>query len=109
MGVVGASYSGESMAAAWRAGARARAYVALSPGSLSAETIGAIDTSGARWWILRSRNERFVRDVVDAVRARSRTATVTEVEGSAHASDMLVSNPGLAVQIADWFAAALVR
>lgn len=107
--VVGASYSGEVMAVAQRAGTTARAYVALSPGSLSARTIGEIDARGVPWWILRSRNERFVRDVVDAARARSRSARVTEVEGTAHATDMLISNPGLNAEIAVWVQSALRR
>ena len=109
IGVVGASYSGEAMAIARRSGARANAYVALSPGSLSTETIDAIDASGTPWWVLRSKNERFVRDVVNALRARSRTARVTEVDGTAHATDMLVSRPELAAEIADWLRATLVR
>jgi dienelactone hydrolase len=109
LGIVGASYSGEVMAIAQRAGSSARAYVALSPGSLSAETIDAIDASGVPWWILRSRNERFVRDVVEAARARSRTARVTEVEGIGHASDMLIANPGLSAELADWLASRLRR
>ena len=109
IGVVGASYSGEAMAVAARAGAQARAYVALSPGSLSLETIDAIDPSGVPWWILRSRNERFVRDVVDSTRARSRTARVTEVAGAAHATDMLVWRPELAGEIAEWLSVVLSR
>ena len=95
------------MAIAGRSGARANAYVALSPGSLSTETIDAINASGAPWWVLRSKDERFVRDVVDALRARSRTARVSEVAGSAHATDMLVSHPELAMQIADWLRESL--
>ena len=109
IGVVGASYTGEAMAIAGRHGARARAYVALSPGSLSEETIDGIDPSGAAWWVLASRDERFLRDVMDALRSRSRNARVTEVDGRAHASDMLVSNPALAAQIADWLASTLTR
>ena len=109
LGAVGASYSGELMAVAARAGARARAYVALSPGSLSLETIDGIDANRTPWWILRSRNERFLRDVVDSARARSRTARVSEVAGAAHASDMLVSRPELVREIADWLATALRR
>jgi hypothetical protein len=97
------------MGAAARAGGKARAYVALSPGSLSMETIDGIDASGAAWWVLRSRNERFVRDVVDSVRARSRAARVSEVDGNAHASDILASRPEVAVEIADWLAVALRR
>ena len=107
--MVGASYSGELMAIAGRAGARAKAYVALSPGSLSAETIDGIDTSGIPWWILRSKNERFVRDVVEAVQARSRTARVSEVDGAAHATDMLITHPELAADIAEWLRVALER
>jgi dienelactone hydrolase len=102
VGIVGASYSGETMAIAGRAGARANAYVALSPGSLSAETIDAIDQSRVAWWVLRSRNERFVRDVVEALRTRSQTARVTEVDGTAHATDILVVHPELADEIAEW-------
>ena len=109
LGVVGASYSGEIMAIAGRAGAKAKAYVALSPGSLSTETIDAIDASGAAWWILRSRNERFVREIVDAARARSRTARVTEIDGHAHATDMLIGRPALVSEIAEWLVTAVRR
>ena len=109
IGVVGASYSGEVMALTQRAGATARAYVALSPGSLSTETIDEIDDRRVPWWILRSRDERFVRDVMEAARTRSRTARVTEVPGRAHATDMLVSNPNLNARIADWLAQGLGR
>ena len=44
---------------------------------------------------------------MDAARARSRTARVTEVSGNAHASDMFVSHPELATEIAEWLAVAL--
>jgi dienelactone hydrolase len=109
IGVVGASYSGEAMAIASRLDGPAAAYVALSPGSLSAQTIDAIDTAAVPWWVLRSKNERFVRDVVDALRARSRTARTTEVDGAAHATDMLVVHPELAAEIAEWLRTALDR
>jgi dienelactone hydrolase len=109
IGVVGASYSGEVMALAQRASATASAYVALSPGSLSTQTIDEIDDRRVPWWILRSRDERFVRDVMEAARTRSRTARVTEVPGRAHATDMLISNPNLNARIADWLAQVLGR
>jgi dienelactone hydrolase len=102
VGVVGASYSGEAMMVAARAGSGARAYVASSPGSLSDRSIDDIDTAGAAWSIIVSTNERFLRGVVAAVRARSRTATVIEVDGTAHASDILVAHPELTVRVADW-------
>lgn len=107
IGVVGASYSGEAMAAAARAGYGARAYVALSPGSLSEETIAGIDPGALPWLIVVSKNERFLRGVVAAVREHSRSATVAEMDGAAHASDILVTHPELAAGIADWLAARL--
>ena len=107
IGVVGASYSGEAMAVAARAGFPARAYVALSPGSLSERTIADFDRGGVPWSIIVSRNERFLRGVVAAVRERSRAATITEVDGAAHASDILVARPELSVTIADWLAERL--
>jgi hypothetical protein len=97
------------MAVAARAGLRARAYVALSPGSLSERTIADIDSSGVPWSIIVSRNERFLRGIVAAVRERSRTATIMEVDGRAHASDILVAHPELSVTIADWLAEHLRR
>lgn len=107
IGVVGASYSGEAMAVAARAGDGARAYVALSPGSLSEETIAGIDLGTVPWLIAVSKNERFLRGVVAAVRERSRSASITELDGAAHASDILVTHPDLATGIADWLAARL--
>ncbi len=47
--IVGASYSGEEMAEAGRIGGFAQAYVALSPGSFSDESIAAMDESGVPW------------------------------------------------------------
>ena len=107
IGALGASYSGEAMAVAARAGFGARAYVALSPGSLSERTIGDIDASGVPWSIVVSSNERFLRGVVAVVRERSRTAAITEVDGGAHASDILVTHPELNATIAEWLAVRL--
>ena len=111
VGVVGASYSGEAMAVAARSGdGYARAYVALSPGSFSEASMDAIDAGGAAWWIIRSNDERFVKEWLDqGVRARSRTAEVTVVDaGSAHATDILAMRPELAPRIAEWLAARLL-
>ena len=107
IGVVGASYSGEAAAVAARAGDGARAYVALSPGSLSERTIAAIDATGVPWFIVASNNERFLRGVIAAVRERSRTATVAEMDGGAHATDILVIHPELSARIADWLVAQI--
>ena len=107
VGVLGASYSGEAMAAAARAGARAGAYVALSPGSFSDESARAIDPSRTPWWFIASRDERFAQSVVAGIPAMSRTARVTIVSGNAHASDILSPHHILNAEIADWFAANL--
>jgi dienelactone hydrolase len=107
IGVVGASYSGEAAAVAARAGDGARAYVALSPGSLSERTVADIDASRVPWFIVASANERFLRGVIAMVRDRSRTATIAEMDGGAHASDILVTHPELAGRIADWLVARL--
>lgn len=107
VGVLGASYSGEVMAAAAREGAAARAYVALSPGSFSDESAGAIDASGVPWWFIASRDERFAQTVVERIPSMSRTARVTIVSGNAHASDILSPHHLLNGEIADWFAAKL--
>jgi dienelactone hydrolase len=107
--VIGASYSGEAMAEVARGGHPARAYVALSPGSLSERTIDDIDGAGVPWSIIVSRNERFLRGVVATVRERSRTAVVTEVDGNAHATDILVAHPALNASIAEWLGTRLGR
>lgn len=107
LGALGASYSGEAMAIAGRMGTRAAAYVALSPGSLSDTTIGQIDSIGRPWWLIASRQERFAGRVVERIPVVSRTARVTMVEGTSHASDLLSPHNNLEAEIADWFAARL--
>ena len=107
VGVLGASYTGQAMALAGRSGALAAAYVALSPGSFSDESAREIDPSGRPWWFLASRDERFASRVVARIPAMSRTARVTFVEGTSHASDILSPHTMLNAEIADWFAAVL--
>jgi dienelactone hydrolase len=107
IGVLGASYSGEAMAVAARQGAAGAAYVALSPGSLSEESMREIDSSGRPWWLIASDSERFARRVVDQAAAISGSAKVTYVSGRAHASDILGVHLNLEAEIADWFAAKL--
>ncbi len=109
IGILGASYSGEAMAAAARQGVVASAYVALSPGSFSEESMRAIDSMGRPWWFVASRNERFAHAVVSRIPSVSRTARVTMVDGTSHASDILSPHFVLNAEIADWFAAKLSR
>jgi dienelactone hydrolase len=105
---VGASYSGEAMAEAGRLYRKGSAYVALSPGSLSDESIAEIDPSGIPWLYLRSRDERRVTEVTDAVQKNSR-AEVWIVAGSAHGSDLVRDASDLSERIAVWLAARLLR
>ncbi|MEQ1762045.1 MAG: hypothetical protein ABL984_02760 [Pyrinomonadaceae bacterium] len=103
IGIVGASYSGEEMAIAARKMGYAKAYVALSPGSYSEQSINAIDTSGARWLFVRSADERNLKGMHEEIRKISKTAELFEVAGSKHASDLLDATPGLPEMIAAWF------
>lgn len=102
IGFVGASYSGEEMAISARKSGYGRAYVALSPGSFSDESIKNIDTSGVTWLFIRSAEEPNLRGFFENVRRASKSAQLLEVAGSAHASDLLNTTPGLAQVIAAW-------
>ncbi len=107
--IVGASYSGEEMAEAGRLTTFARAYVALSPGSFSDESIAGIDTSGAPWLLIASREDRFLQEITAAVVAQTRTADIMLVPGRAHASDLLEDRPDLVPRIVAWLHQALGR
>ncbi len=103
IGVVGASYSGEFMMIAGKKAGYAAAYVALSPGSLSDESIAAIDQRKLPWLLVVSRHERHLKEVAQALRDQSRTAEFLELSGSEHATRLLPAHPDLAARIAVWF------
>lgn len=111
---VGASYSGEAISEALRApGQPTRAYVLLSPGSFSDESIAAIDPSTAAWLFIRTAEEGEVsRPYVDAVftelAAASRRAEVRVLPGSGHATEIFESHPPVIGEIADWLARRLL-
>jgi dienelactone hydrolase len=65
---VGASFSGEQMAIAARKSGYGKAYVELSPGSFSRESINAIDASGAAWLFVRSADERNLKGLHEDIR-----------------------------------------
>ncbi len=85
---------------------KAAPYAVLSPGSLSDETIAEIDPSGIPWLYVRSRDERRVTEVTEAVQ-RSSHAEVWIVPGSAHGSDLVRGSSSLSEQIAVWLGAQL--
>jgi dienelactone hydrolase len=109
LAVVGASYSGEEMAEAGRLHGYARAYVALSPGSFSDESVERIDASGVAWLFVVSRDEPHLREITAAVRAESRTVELVVLPGTEHGARLLAAHPDLAERIAVWLAARLHR
>jgi dienelactone hydrolase len=105
--VVGASYTGETAAEAARSMGRYQAaYVMLSPGDFSEESIAAVDGSGADWLFLRSATERPFFDELFADIAAGSSAAIRVVPGSAHGTRILRA-PQMVQQIADWIAARL--
>ncbi len=113
LGAVGASYSGEAIGEALRStGRSAAAYVLLSPGSFSDESIAAVDASGASWFFVRTSEEDevslpFIDAVFDELAARSRSAEIRIVPGTGHATGILDEHPSVVEEIAEWLAARL--
>jgi dienelactone hydrolase len=107
IGIVGASYSGEEMAEAGRTGGYAQAYVALSPGSFSDESVRGIDGSGVPWLFIVSNNERYLTEITAAVQAESHTVELLILPGTEHAADILDVHPDMAERVAVWLAAQL--
>jgi dienelactone hydrolase len=113
IGAVGASYSGEAVGEALRrGGVPAAAYVMLSPGSFSDESIAEVDAGRARWLLIRTLEEgRASRPVMDALfealSERSKLAEIRVIPGKGHATRVLAEHPFIVLEIADWLAKAL--
>ena len=111
--VVGASYSGEQAALALREGsALADAYVMLSPGNFSEESMAAVDASGVPWLFLRTEQEssgslQWIDEVFTTLPTKSSSAEIRVYPGSGHAAKMLDGRPELAREIAGWLSDAL--
>lgn len=105
--IVGASYSGEEAAEAGRLAGHAQAYVELSPGSFSDESIAGIDSSGVPWLFVVSNNERHLKEIEAEVRRRSNSVEMVILPGEAYASNLLAVHRGLAERIAVWLEAHL--
>jgi dienelactone hydrolase len=105
IGFVGASYSGEGMAVSARKYGYGKAYVALSPGSFSEESMEAIDPSGIPWLFVKSTEEgaKSLKAFFPLLRQKSRTAQIIEVAGTEHATDILSAHVELTEMIAVWF------
>jgi len=104
IGFVGASYTGEEMAVSARKSGYGKAYVALSPGSFSEESMDAIDRSNVSWLFIKSTEERAktLKDFFPVLRQKSRSAQLMEVVGAEHATDILNAHPELAEMLAVW-------
>jgi len=74
----------------------------MSPGSLSDESIAAIDRDRLPWLLVVCRDERYLEEVEKALREQSRTAEFLELPGTRHAIDLLGSYAGLVAQLALW-------
>jgi len=103
IGFVGASYSGEMMMQSGRIAGYGAAYVALSPGSLSGDSIAAIDRENLPWLLVVTRRDPYLTKIVQALREESQTAEFLELSGTEHATDLLVTKSGLAEHITLWF------
>ena len=102
IGIVGSSYSGEEMAEAGRNHGYVRAYVLLSPGSFSEESIPEIDSSGVPWLFITTNNDRFLKEITASVQAQSKTVELIIAPGTEHATDILQAHPEMAERIAVW-------
>ncbi|MCB9754904.1 MAG: hypothetical protein H6713_33630 [Myxococcales bacterium] len=111
LAVVAASYSGEAVGEALRAGgAEAAAYVMLSPGSFSDASIERIDRGAAEWLFVRTELEGPVsRPIIDelfeALRAGSTRARYRLLPGRGHATQIFTEHPEVVVELAAWIAA----
>jgi dienelactone hydrolase len=105
--IVGASYSGEEATESGRNVGYADAYVMLSPGSFSDQSIAAIDSSNVRWLFVASREDRFLQEITESVQARSTNVELLVLPGGKHATDLLDERPDLAERIAIWIAASI--
>lgn len=112
LGVVGASYSGEKAAIAFRSGVRAAAYVMMSPGSFSQESIDAIGEADAAWLFVRTQDEspaakQFIDAIHDELKVTAPQAETIVYPGAGHATLIFETQPQAVDDIADWLAAAL--
>lgn len=113
--VVGASYSGEAVGEALRSGGpKAAAYVMLSPGSFSDDSIALVDASRAAWMFVRTIEESpvslpFIDSVFDALSKSSNSAQLAVIRGAGHATHILEDHPEVVNHLADWIARELTR
>lgn len=108
LGIVSASYSGEAVGEALRAGGRAvDAYVVLSPGSFSEASAAAVEASPGAWVFVRSEQEGpvslpHIDEVFSILEARAPSAERRVLPGAGHATRLFEGRPELVAWVADW-------
>lgn len=108
--IIGASYSAEHMMKAAEISGYVDAYIALSPGDFSDESIDKIDATGKPWFFLRTENELpFFDELFLKIKDRSNNAKIKIVNGDGHASMMLQGRPSLEDELVRWVEQSLVE
>ena len=100
--LIGASYSGEAMMEAARHFRTAFAYIALSPGSFSSESISSLDSLSTPMLFIKSMDEKSMQGFEKDVYSKSSKAKFFIVAGKNHATDILINYPDVAKLICDW-------
>ena len=121
MAVVAASYSGELVGRALRVGpshptegrpVRPVAYVMLSPGNFSEESVLAARESDARWLFVRSVEESpvalpHIDTLFTLLEGRAPRLERRTMAGAGHATRLFETRPDLPEELADWLVASL--
>lgn len=102
IGGVGGSYSGEELAEAGRLTGYLKAYVELSPGSFSDESIASIDQSNVSWFFIVCRDERYLKEITKEVQEKSKAVELLILPGTHHATRILENILGTSERIALW-------
>ncbi|MBT5072770.1 MAG: hypothetical protein HOJ34_12125 [Kordiimonadaceae bacterium] len=105
---MGASYSGEEMVSASEEVGFADAYIEMSPGSFSPQSIAKIDISGKPWFFVRAENELpFFPVLYENIRAGSTIAEIKVYPGEGHGTDLLKIRPEVEDFFLEWIENAL--
>ncbi len=102
IGIVGASYSGEEMAEAGRMKEYAQAYVSLSPGSFSDESINKVDSSDTPWLIVIAKKDKYLQSHLVALQEISQKVELLIIPGAKHGTNIFEARPDLGERLAIW-------
>ncbi len=110
VGILGASFSCEIAARAGREAGGLRAYVILSAGYFSDESVAGVRSGDAEWWFIAAADDHpRVQQTVRNAAAASEQAELTLLSEGGHALELFSTHPELEGKIDDWFARQLYR